>query len=209
MSEPVKLPVPRKELDFSLMKALEQRRTRRKWSASDLTDQELSDVLWAACGVTHQETAKGKSRRTAPSACNSQEVRVYVATRSGLFLYDEHWHALIPVFEADIRTAIGTQKMMHSAPVALIYVADFLKLKTFYFREESEKWRTAAADTGFISQNVYLCCTALSLNTAVLGLVDRKKLHKLMGLSEHDKVMYTQAIGRPPEAPKQREKSCQ
>jgi hypothetical protein len=46
-----KLPEPQKELEFPLMKALEKRRTTRKWKDSLLSDQDLSNLLWAACGV--------------------------------------------------------------------------------------------------------------------------------------------------------------
>jgi hypothetical protein len=47
-----------------------------------------------------------------------------------------------------------------------------------------------------MSENVYLYCAAAGLNTAVLGLVDREKLHDFMGLDEREKVVYSQVIGR-------------
>lgn len=59
----------------------------------------------------------------------------------------------------------------------------------------------AGTETGFISQNVYLYCAAARLNTAVIGLVDREKLHDIMQLLENEKVVYTQAIGISPENP--------
>jgi hypothetical protein len=48
----------------------------------------------------------------------------------------------------------------------------------------------------FISQNVYLYAAAANYNTALLSLVDREKLHKIMGLKEYEKIVYTQAIGK-------------
>jgi len=68
MTPPIKLPKPQKDLDFPLMKALELCRTKRKWQESNLSDQEISNLLWAACGVTLPETKGGKSRWSAPSA---------------------------------------------------------------------------------------------------------------------------------------------
>ena len=197
MTNIIKLPQPQKDLDFPLMKALEMRRTKRKWKDSNLSDQEISNLLWAACGITHEETKKSKSRRTAPSACNSQEIKIYIALGNGLFLYDEKNHQLIKVLSEDIRKDIGTQKMMRSAPVGLIYVSDYSKLKTFFFRDDNQKWFTSTADTGFISQNVYLYSAAANLSTAILSLVDRDKLHGIMGLKDFEKVIYTQAIGKP------------
>lgn len=85
---------------------------------------------------------------------------------------------------------------MRSAPVGLIYVSDFSKLKTFLFKDEERKWFTSTADTGFISQNVYLYCAAANLNTALLSLVNREKLHQIIGLKINEKVIYTQAVGK-------------
>ena len=196
MTNIIKLPQPQKDLEFPLMKALEMRRTKRKCNDSNLSDQEISNLLWAACGISQEETKNSKSRRTAPSACNSQEIKIYIALNYGLFLYDEKKHQLIQVLSEDIRKDIGTQKMMRSAPVGLIYVSDYSKLKTFIFKDDNRRWFTSTADTGFISQNVYLYCAAANLSTAILSLVDRDKLHRIMGLKDFEKVIYTQAIGR-------------
>jgi SagB-type dehydrogenase family enzyme len=196
MTTIIKLPKPQKDLDFPLMKAIELRRTKRKWQDSNLSDQEISDLLWVAGGITHEESKSSKSRRSAPSACNSQEIGIYVALNNGLFFYDSKDHQLIKVLSEDIRKDVGTQKMMHSAPFGLIYVSDYSKLSSFIFKDDNRKWFTSTADTGFISQNVYLYCAAANLSTAILGLVDRDKLHKILGLNENERVVYTQVVGR-------------
>ncbi len=196
MTESVQLPKPQTDLEFPLMRALDIRRTRRRWKDTNLSEQEISNLLWAACGITSRETKRSKSKRTAPSACNSQEIRVYIALSNGVFIYDENNHRLIRILSKDIREHIGTQKMMRSAPVGLIYVSDYSRLKTFQFRNDNSKWFTSTTDTGFISQNVYLYCAAANLSTVVLGLVNRKKLHKIIGLNENEKVVYTQVVGK-------------
>lgn len=196
MISTVKLPEPQRNLDFPLMKAFEKRRTKRKWLTDSLSDQELSNLLWSACGITLEETKNSKSKRTIPSACNSQEIKIFVALNKGLFLYDEKNHQLVQTLVKDIRKNIGTQKMMHSAPVGLIYVSDYSKLKSFLFKNDDQRWFTSGTDTGFISQNVYLYCAAAKLSTSILGLVDRNKLHNIMNLNEYEKVIYTQVIGK-------------
>jgi len=196
MTNTIKLPPPQKDLDFPLMKALEKRRTKRKWKADSLSAQDLSNLLWAAGGNTKAATKTSKSKRTAPSAANSQAIKIYVALPEGLFLYDEIAHQLIPLLFKDIRANIGTQKMMHSAPVGLIYVADFSKMKTYLAKDDARKWMVSATDTGFISQNVYLYCAAANLSTAILGLVNRDHLHEIMGLEAYEKVTYTQVVGQ-------------
>ncbi len=196
MTNEITLPLPQTDLDFPLMKALANRRTKRKWGNGQLSDQELSNLLWAACGVTLEETKKSKSRRTAPSACNSQEIKIYLAMDKGVYLYDERDHKLVQVLAKDIRKNIGTQKMMQNAPIGLIYVSDYLKMKTFLFKDDNRKWFVSATDTGFISQNVYLYCAAAKLNTAILSLVDRNNLHEIMGLKDNEKIVYTQVVGK-------------
>ena len=196
MKNTIKLPAPQKDLEFSLMKALEIRRTKRKWKDDSLSKQELSNLLWAACGITKQETKRSKSKRTAPSASNSQAIKIYVALKKGLFLFDEKKHLLILILSKDIRENIGTQKMMRSAPVGLIYVSDYSKFKMYIAKDDNMKWFVSGTDTGFISQNVYLYCAAANLSTVVLGLVDRIKLHKIMGLKEDEKVVYSQVVGK-------------
>jgi len=192
----VNLPPPQKHLDFPLMQALAMRRSIRKWQNAPLSEQELSNLLWAACGITKESTTSSKSRRTAPSATNSKEIKVYIALGHGLFLYDETRHQLLQIHSDDIRSSIGTQKMMHSAPVGLIYVSDFSRLKKYLAKDEQRKWIVSGTDAAFISQNVYLYCTAARLSTVVLGLVDREHLHKLMCLQEYENVVYTQVVGR-------------
>ena len=192
----IKLPTPQKDLEFPLMKALEKRRSIRKWKNDALSDQELSNLLWAACGITKEETSRSKSRRTAPSASNSQAIKIYVTMKKGLFLYDEKNHQLIQILSKNIIENIGTQKMMHSAPLGLIYVSDFSKMKIYLAKSDNLKWFVSGTDTGFISQNVYLYCATANLSTVVLGLVNREKLHDIMGLKEHEKVVYTQVVGK-------------
>lgn len=191
----IKLPEPQKELEFPLMKALEKRRTVRKWSELPISEQQLSSLLWSACGITKNKTVRVKSKRTAPSACNSQEIRVYTVMKQGVFLYDEDCHELKMINSKDIRENIGTQKMMKSAPMGLVFVADLSRMKGPLLKNKEAQRFCAWVETGYISQNVYLYCTAANLGTAVLSLVDRDKLHKLMNLKEHEKIVLTQVVG--------------
>lgn len=199
MNNIIKLPAPNKDNEFPLMKALENRRSKRKWKNEILSNEELSNLLWAACGITMEETKKTKSKRTAPSATNTQTIKVYVALGDGLFVYEEKSHSLIKVLAEDIRMHISTQKMMQSVPVGLIYVSDYSKMKTYLAKNDNRKWFVSGTEAGFISQNVYLYCASAKMSTTVIGLVDREKLQKVMRLREYEKVVYTQAVGKSPD----------
>ncbi|HOP08717.1 MAG TPA: SagB/ThcOx family dehydrogenase [Candidatus Methanofastidiosa archaeon] len=196
MPETIRLPSPQKDLDFPLMKALEKRRSIRRWDDEPPSCQELSNLLWAACGITKEGTKRIKSKRTSPSACNSQAIKIYVAMKEGLYLYDERDHQLIKILSKDIRESIGTQKMMHSAPIGLIYVSDYSKMRSPVFKDDDRRWFISGTDAAFVSQNVYLYCAATKLSTVILSLVDRDRLHDIMGLGGNEKVVYTQVVGR-------------
>jgi nitroreductase len=54
------------------------------------------------------------------------------------------------------------------------------------------------ADTGFISQNVYLFCASEGLATVVRGSVDRKALAVALKLPELKRITLAQTVGYPP-----------
>ena len=195
MDTVIKLKKPVTNSGIPLMEALATRRTTRNWSGEPVSEQDLSNLLWAACGITKEKKGNTKSKRTAPSACNAQEIRVYVLLESGVYRYEEEDHTLFRINTQDIREYTGRQKLMKSAPVGLVYVADLSRMNGPMFRSEEAQRFCAWVDTGFISQNVYLYCASANLATAVLALIPRDDLYRLMGLKEHEKIVLTQVVG--------------
>jgi len=188
--KPIGLPAPRTDGGKPLMQALKARSSSRAFSSEKLPTQVLSDMLWAAFGVNRPDSGK----RTAPSAVNWQEIDIYVADADGLYLYDAHAHALKPVLAKDIRALTGRQAFVREAPVNLIYVADFAKMGG---AADDDKVFYSAADTGFISQNVYLYCASEGLATVVRGLVDRPALAEAMKLRSDQNIILAQSVGYP------------
>jgi SagB-type dehydrogenase family enzyme len=190
--KPVQLPKPQMEIGRPLMKVLKDRRSSRAFSTEKLPMQVLSNILWAAFGVNRPDSGK----RTAPSARNWQEIDIYAATAEGLYLFDAKAHVLRQVLAKDIRGMTGRQPFVREVPLNLIYVADFSKMTG---KTDAEKPFYSGADTGFISQNVYLYCASEGLATVVRGLVDREPLAKVMGLRTEQKITLAQSVGYPKE----------
>lgn len=190
------LPAPQVNLDYPLMKALQNRRTKRKWKREPISLQDISNILWCACGKTKAATGKSKNRRTMPSGCNSQTVRAYAAMESGVYKYNEVEHKLEYIIDDDIRCSLGTQKMMKSAPFGLIYVGDFNKKTGIIKSDYSQKMFTAGTEAGMMSQNVYLYAASAGLNTVLLALVDREYLMNVLNFDESKMIIYTQIVGR-------------
>ena len=185
--KPVVLPPPQTDGGRPLMQVLKDRKTTRDFAPDKLSPQVLSNLLWAAFGVNRPD-----GKRTAPSAMNWQEIDIYVATSDGLFLYDAKSNRLEPVLAQDIRSATGGQSFVGTAPLNLLYVADFAKTGS---APDAEMY--SGADAGFISQNVYLFCASENLATVVRGSVDRSSLAKLMKLRPDQKILLAQTVGYP------------
>ncbi len=188
--KPIRLLEPQMDGGKPLMQVLKDRKSSRAFSTKKLPIQVLSNMLWAAFGVNRPDSGK----RTAPSAVNWQEIDIYVAMARGLYLYDAKAHMLKPILSKDIRAMTGKQKFVKDAPVNLIYVADFSRIDRAKLEDKNFY---SAADTGFISQNVYLFCASAGLATVVRGLVDRPALGKAMKLKPDQKVILAQSVGYP------------
>jgi len=186
----VLLPNPQVDGGRPLMQVLKDRSSSRSFSSEKLSAQVLSNLLWAAFGINRPDTGK----HTAPSAMNRQEIDIYVATAEGLYLYGAKGHVLKRIVSDDIGALTGRQDFVKEAPVNLIYVADFSRMGAAT-KEDKELY--SAADTGFISQNVYLYCASERLATVVRGSIDRQTLAKKMNLRPDQKIILAQSVGYP------------
>ena len=193
----IPLPKPHTAGGKPLMQALKERKSTREFAPRPLTEQQLSDLLWAAFGVNRPD-----GHRTAPSTMNLRCIDLYVGTADGLFLFDPDAHALKRVLKDDVRAATTGQDELREAPVALIFVADHARMAKV---APAEREFYAAADTGYISQNVYLFCASEGLAT-VVHAVDRSAVARAMKLGDDKSVILAQSVGYPKtadSAPKQ------
>lgn len=188
--KPIKLPAPQTEGGKPLMQVLKERESKREFSSEELPPQVLSNLLWAAFGISRPE----KGSRTAPTSMNMQEIDVYVVKAEGVYVYDAEKNELTPVLAGDIRAVTGEQAFVKDAPVNLVFVANYGK--TGGMKDEDQKFY-AATDTGFISENVYLYCASAGLATVVRGWVNRPALEKAMNLRSDQKVILAQTVGYP------------
>jgi nitroreductase len=187
-AESIQLPSPQMDGGKPLMQVLKDRQTVRTFSEEKLAAQTLSNLLWAAFGINRPD-----GRRTAPSAKNWQEIEIYVATADGLFLWDYKKNALNPIVMKDLRAMTGTQAYVKEAAVNLVYVADYSKVDGGGY----DKDILVGADTGLISENVYLYCASEGLATVVRAGIDREKLAKELKLKPEQKIILAQSVGYP------------
>lgn len=180
------LPKPDLTSGKPLMECFALRRSSRSFSAKPLPLQIVSEILFAADGVTRAD-----GRKTVPTARNMQNQKVYVFMADGVFLYDGKRHALVPFLKGDLRKHCGTQKFHSKAPLVLVFVSDMSavgntpELQALY----------AGNHSGSASQNVYLYAASKGLSTVVCGLLDRNKLKELLKLKKNEQVIFSQPVG--------------
>lgn len=193
----IKLPEPRTTGGKSLMAAIKDRRSTRAFSRTPLSLQELSEILWAAYGLTRDYAGTGigaTGSHAVPTAHNWQELDVYVATADGLYCYDWMGHRLEGVLGKDVRhlTAHEEQPFVLDVPIILIYVADLARM------DHSDDWDRSVfpwADSAVAAQNVYLSCASADLATVVRAKFDRVPLAAAMGLRPDQLITLSQPVG--------------
>lgn len=179
MAQEVKLPAPNVEREtLSVMQALKQRKSMREYSDRPLTDQDLSDLLWAAQGVN-----RDNGNLTAATAMNRQEVRTYVFTAKNVSLYNPKQNTLTQVVDGDHRDLMTAgQAFAKTAPVVLLMVVDFGK-----FGNSNDHARMMTSiDVGIVSENIYLFAAGAGMNTVARAMMDRDGIVKLLNLSENE-----------------------
>ncbi len=186
----IKLPEPQKSIGKPLMQVLNSRHTSRTFSSKPLELQEISNILWAANGINRIESGK----RTAPSAMNNQETILYVFLQSGVYIYDAAHNSLEPVIGKDLREMTGKQDFVKTAPMNIVYVADFSRMGK---AGNEDKILYSATDVGFIAENVYLYCASQDLSVVVRGSIDRNALSKILKLGSEQKIILSQTVGYP------------
>jgi SagB-type dehydrogenase family enzyme len=188
-AQDIALPKPVTTGGRPLMEALNARRTERVFADKDFSNAQLSNLLWAANGINRPESEK----RTAPTASNNQEIDIYVFLKTGVYLYDAKSNKLLLKTKGDHRKEVSTQPFVETAPVVLVFTADFDKMKRY---PEEGRVYYSAVDAGYVSQNVYLYAASEGLSTVVLGMIKKDELAKLLNL-KNGKVLLGQPIGFP------------
>jgi SagB-type dehydrogenase family enzyme len=193
-----KLPEPRYDSNFSVEKAILERRSVREYSGEPLTLQEVSQLLWAAQGITDP-----RGFRTAPSAGALYPLEVYVVIGDvenfgkGVYKYKPHEHELIKVLDGDKReelaqAALG-QEHIRNAAINIMFVAVFERTTVKY---GERGFRYVYMEVGHAAQNVYLQATALNLATVTVGAFYDEQVKEVLNLPENEQPLCIMPVGK-------------
>ena len=184
--EMIKLPPVKTTGKMSVEEAISQRRSKRNFSGQVLSQAQLSQVLWAAQGVTNK-----RGFRTAPSAGATFPLTLYVVIgkvegiSAGVYRYNPEGHYLEVLSRGDIRRKLASnalgQDMIAAAPVDIIITAQYSRTTRRYGERGI---RYAHIETGHSAQNIYLECESLGLGTCAVGAFNDKGVRALLDIEE-------------------------
>lgn len=189
----IPLPDPRRDGEHSLEELLARRRSVRSFAPFPLTRLELSQLLWASQGITHPT-----GLRTTPSAGALFPLVVYVAEEDGVFRYDPHAHALIPMAKRDRRPLLARaaheQDMLEQAAVVVGVSARLEGLSARYGQHAE---RFAALEAGHAVQNLLLQAVAIDLGAVPVASFFEEAARMLLGAPENELPLYLVPVGHP------------
>lgn len=186
----MKLPQPNYRGSVSLEAVILKRRSVRDFSDVPVSTEDLSQILWAAQGVTDGYF------RTAPSAGALYPIEVYVVMGAGVYRYMPDGHFIEQIKSGDLRLELASaalgQGFIADAPLILVIAAVFERTASKYGERGA---RYVYAEAGHVAQNVCLQATALGLSTVPVGAFYDKKLQLALGLLADHRPIYIMPIG--------------
>lgn len=205
ISDPIDLPSVSLSSRTSVEAALNSRRSRRTFLDKPLSISQVSQLLWAAQGVT---TDWGG--RTTPSAKSAYPLEVYLIANNvegldpGLYHYipgdlePVHQLGVIKIQNLSEEIAEAAQQASSKDAAAIIIIAaDFQRM---YDKFDGNKLdNNVYLEVGHAAENLYLQSESLGLGMVVTGGFDHDLTKQVISLPENENLIYLIPIGYPGE----------
>jgi len=194
----ITLPEPRCDSDVSVEEALLKRRSVRNYADEALTLQEVSQLLWAAQGITDPS-----GKRTAPSAGALYPLEVYVVVGNvedvakGVYKYKPQQHELVRVLDGDQRETLSQaaldQPSVKQGAIDIVITAIYERTTGKY---GDRGIRYVHMEAGHAAQNIYLQAVAMNLGMVVIGAFYDDQVKEALSLPENEEPLYIMPVGR-------------
>jgi len=187
-----------------LFACIADRVSRRSFTSTPLTLEELSYLLWATQGV-RKISGSGITLRTVPSGGAMHPFETYLAVYNvtglepGLYRYQPLDHKLARLatrkgLPGKVIKAARNKPFMGNCAVAFLWSVVPYRCE---WRYTLEARRLILQDSGHLCQNLYLACESINCGTCAVGAYDQKLTDKLLGLDGKDEfVIYMAPVGR-------------
>lgn len=195
--EVIKLPAPRIDSEISLEETLAKRRSVRSFTTDKLTWGEISQLCWAAQGITRED----RGFRTAPSAGALYPLELYLVTPDGLYRYDPREHELIILSTEYLRGGLADAALRQDA----VYSGTCIFVVTAVYARTSKKYgdrarRYVHMEVGHAAENLLLQAVALDLGAVPIGAFYDNRVTEVLDLpADHEPLMII-PVGHPAQA---------
>jgi len=197
-AEVINLPEPQYDSDISLEQSLLERRSIRSYTGQPLTLHELSQLLWAAQGLTDP-----RGFRAAPSAGGLYPLELYIVAgdveglTAGIYRYQPDGHQLVKTLDGDrqaelAEAALG-QAWVKEGAVSIVFTAVYERTTGKY---GDRGIRYVHMEVGHAAQNLCLQATALGLGAVTVGAFHDGEVSKLLNLPAEEEPLYIITVGR-------------
>ena len=182
----ITLPDPRFESQTSLEAAILSRRSIREYSDVPLALGEVSQLLWAAQGITSE-----RGFRTAPSAGALYPLELYLVAGSvdglvdGVYQYIPDGHMLKMISDGDKRIELQKASLDQASVgdgSAVIVIAAEYERTTRKYGERGIRY--VHMEVGHAAQNIYLQAVSLDLGVVFIGAFYEDDLKRVLSLPE-------------------------
>jgi SagB-type dehydrogenase family enzyme len=195
----VKLPEAARDGRLSLEQTLARRRSVRSYAPAPLTLRDVSQLLWAAQGISEPRCGL----RTAPSAGATYPLETLLVAGQvdglapGVYRYRPAGHELEKVLAGDARAALADaalgQEFVAAAPASVVFAAVFERTAQRY---GARAGRYVPMEAGHAAQNLCLQAVALDLGTVVVGAFRDEQAAAALGLPADEKPLYIVPVGK-------------
>jgi len=186
------LPQPVFQSKVSIEECLLRRRSIRSFKYRKLTLQEISQLLWAAYGVTEQKNMF----KTTPSAGATYPLEIYYLIEDGIYHYLPEEHAVELIKKGDFRkelvSSVLFQEFVFDASINIIICAEYERTTLYY---GNRGVRYVHFEVGHCAQNVCLQAISLGLDSVCIGAFDDKKLKSLLSAIGSVEPLYVISVG--------------
>jgi len=196
------LPQPSQTGNVLLEEVIAKRRSVRDFTPHPISQLQLSQILWAAQGITD---TWGRYR-TVPSAGATYPLEVFVVCGlnciegigDGIYHYHIANHSLTRHYRGDVRLELARaaldQEFIYEAPVDIVICALYERT-TLQYGNRGERY--VHIEVGHTGQNIYLQATALGLATVAIAAFHDEEARKVLRLDKPYKPLYIMPVGKP------------
>ncbi|NHJ32222.1 MAG: SagB/ThcOx family dehydrogenase, partial [Asgard group archaeon] len=191
--------------DVSLLKAINNRVSHRKYTNESLSLEELSFLLWTTQGVKELARQGRITMRTVPSGGAMHPFETYLVINrvdgitSGLYRYLAIEHKLLPITieDKDLPEKIGEicYKQTFVGKGAVVFIWSARPYRTEY-RYGEDSLKDILMSVGHICQNLYLACEAIKSGTCAIVAYNQEKLDEFIGVDGDNEIsLYVAPVG--------------